>query len=46
MENYTNNMVRYNSIIKACVLIGELCICSGLFYIFTYGQFIGENIQS
>ena len=34
MENYTNNMVRYNSIIKACVLLGELCICSGLFYIF------------
>lgn len=34
MENYTNNMVRYNSIIKACDLLGELCICSGLFYIF------------
>lgn len=34
MENYTNNMVRYNSIIKACVLLGELCIYSGLFYIF------------
>lgn len=37
MENYINNTVRNNSIIKLCVLLGELCISCGLFYIFYLG---------
>lgn len=37
MENYINNTVRNNSIIKLCVLLVELCISCGLFYIFYLG---------
>lgn len=41
MKNYST---RYNSIIKACVLFGELCICSGLFYVFyLWAQFLGKH---
>lgn len=41
MENYS---ARYNSLIKACVLVGELCICSGLFYLFyLWAQLLGKH---
>lgn len=34
MESYSNHIVRYNSIIQAFVIIGDLCICNGMFYVF------------
>lgn len=37
MENYNNRTVRYNSIIQTLVILGDLCICNGLFYAFCQG---------
>ena len=43
MENYS---ALYNSLIKTCVLLGELCICSSLFYVFyLWAQFSGRNAE-
>lgn len=36
MESNSNRILRYNSIIQAFVIMGDLCLCNGLFYAFYY----------
>ena len=36
MESNSNRILQYNSIIQAFVIMGDLCLCNGLFYAFYY----------